>query len=74
MVQGGYVSPSSQKTLTVSKKNVLDKSRSGTKTSNSNSSNRNSSPPVSSGIDVSLLKKHSYFSILLLKFVNNKYY
>lgn len=62
MVQGGYCSPSSQKTLTVKQKsNILDKSRSKT-TSNSNASSRNrNSSPVTAGIDVS---KEIYFRII----------
>lgn len=58
MVQGGYVSPSSAKTLTVSRRsNVLDKPGRALKsnsTQNSNStSNNNNNSTISSSIDVS---------------------
>lgn len=62
MVQGGYVSPSSAKTLTVNKKsNVLNKipprgPRNATNNSNStnnNNNNNNDSSEVTSSIDVS---------------------
>lgn len=61
MVQGGYVTQSSAKTLTVKKKNILDKGSSRTTKSNSNSSNRhkdNDSPPPSS--DVSKILQTRY--------------
>lgn len=58
MVQGGYVSPSSAKTLTVNKKsNVLNKipprGPKGSATNNSNSTNNNNNTTIGSSIDVS---------------------
>lgn len=63
MVQGGYVSPSSAKTLTVNKRtNVLNKipprgPKNSTNNSNSsnNNNNNNNSSELSAGIDVSTL-------------------
>lgn len=62
MVQGGYVSPSSAKTLTVNKRtNVLNKipprgPKNSTNNSNStnNNNNNNNSSELSAGIDVSI--------------------
>lgn len=58
MVQGGYVSNSSSKTLTVNKKtNVLNKipprGPKGSATNNSNSTNNNNNTTIVSSIDVS---------------------
>lgn len=55
MVQGGYVAPSSQKTLTVSRKsNVLDKLGRNKSSSTLNSNNNNNNSTLSSSIDVSI--------------------
>lgn len=65
MVQGGYVSPSNDKKLTVNKKtNVLNKipprGPKGNSTNNSNSTNNNNnnSPIDTPSIDVSVTTKH----------------
>lgn len=75
MVQGGYSSPSSQKSLSVSKKsNILDKSPRKT-TSNSNASSRRQereSSPVSSGINVSNCL--SYFKLIKSKLLRFCFY
>lgn len=63
MVQGGYVSPSSAKTLTVNKRtNVLNKipprgpknSTNNSNSTNNNNNNNNNSSELSAGIDVSV--------------------
>lgn len=65
MVQGGYVSASSAKTLTVKKRsNVLDKGTKSTKrntlhpnnnNNNNNEDDKDDSPPPASKVDVSAL-------------------
>lgn len=66
MVQGGYVSPSSAKTLTVNKKsNVLNKipprgPKNATNNSTNNNNNNNSGMTESS-IDVSVHKRPALF-------------
>lgn len=71
MVQGGYVAPSSTKTLTVKKKNILDKGSSRTTKSNSNSNNRhkdNDSPPPSSDVSQVYQRKKLHYYINLRYF------
>lgn len=71
MVQGGYVSPSSAKTLTVNKKsNVLNKipprGPKGSATNNSNATNNNNNTTIGSSIDVS--KCRCYFLLVWKSF------
>lgn len=75
MVQGGYVSPSSAKTLTVQKKsNVLNKipprGPKGNATNNSNSTNNNNNNTSSctSSIDVSIDQNAHKFRHPIFKF------
>lgn len=56
MVQGGYVSPSSAKTLTVNKRtNVLNKIPPRGPKNSTNNNNNNNSSELCAGIDVSIL-------------------
>lgn len=77
MVQGGYVSSSNAKTLTVQKKsNVLNKipprGPKGNSTNNSNANNNNND--TTSGIDVSINTEHTakqLHKLILWNFVSN---
>lgn len=78
MVQGGYVSPSSAKTLTVSKKsNVLDKipprgpkgnALQNSNATNNNNNNNNNSTMNTCSIDVSAAIKSNFLLLVSKNF------